>query len=158
MKPHFQIIPISATAAESLCQLDKADLEAINAERMHVDQKPGYPCRLSLQDAEIGEEVILWHYEHHSVESPYRASGPIFVRVNAQRAELKVDEIPEMLQHRLLSLRAYDQAGMILDSKVCPGTELQSVIIHFFERSEIEYLQIHNAGHGCYNCQVERVA
>jgi Protein of unknown function (DUF1203) len=39
------------------------------------------PCRVSLRDSEPGEVSILLNYAHHvAATSPYRASGPIFVR------------------------------------------------------------------------------
>ena len=63
-----------------------AELRAIGAQRMVVDAKPGYPCRVSLADAEVGETVRLLPFLHHDVGSPCRASGPIFVRRGAARA------------------------------------------------------------------------
>src|SRR5262245_41325110 len=88
-------------------QTDK-ELRAIGAKRMTVDAKPGFPCRVSLADAEIGETVLILTYTHHDVASPYRASGPIFVRETAATARFAPGEIPAMLTHRLLSVRAYD--------------------------------------------------
>src|SRR5690242_1470493 len=39
------------------------------------------PCRVSLRDSEPGEVSILLHFPYHvAPASPYRASGPIFVR------------------------------------------------------------------------------
>ena len=66
-------------------------------------RKPGFPCRVSLQDAEPGEQVILVPYSHQSADSPYKASGPIFVREHAQTASIPPDTIPALLRTRVLS-------------------------------------------------------
>ena len=121
-----------------------------------VDSFPGYPCRISLQDAPVGEEVFLLTHEHHTTKSPYRASGPIFIRKNASSAHLGPNQIPKMLVHRLLSLRSYNSEGMMLDASTVAGTELRSVILDIFKNSQVSYIHIHNAGPGCYNCTVER--
>jgi hypothetical protein len=124
---------------------------------MVADEKPGFPCRVSLVDAEPGEEVILVPFTHHDVGSPYRASGPIFVRVNAQTARPEVNEIPVLLRSRLLSLRAYDAAAMMVAAEVVEGKELEQHISRLFSDKRVEYLQVHNARPGCYNCEVRRV-
>lgn len=152
----FQIIPLSIERFSSLLSQSDEELRRIGGRRMVADKQPGYPCRVSLVDAEPGEEVLLVPFTHLGVDTPYRSSGPIFVRVNATTASLEVDEIPMMLQTRLLSVRAYDAAGMMLASEVLNGSELAENIRRFFSDSRIEYLHVHNARPGCYNCRVER--
>jgi len=90
------------------------------------------------------------------VTSPYRASGPIFVRVNAQTATLGVNEIPQLLRSRLLSLRAYDRGAMMVTADVVEGDELEQHISRLFADERVEYLQVHNARPGCFNCEVRR--
>ena len=123
---------------------------------MSVDEKPGTPCRVSLEDAEVGETVILVPFAHHEVASPYRASGPIFVRRGARRATPAPGEVPLMFRHRLLSLRGYDRAGMMVAAEVVPGTELERVIGRLLSDDQVDYLHVHNAKPGCFNCRVER--
>ncbi|MCX2738549.1 DUF1203 domain-containing protein [Pontibacter anaerobius] len=135
----------------------KSDLSSIGAIKMIVDAKPGYPCRVSLEDAEIGEEVILLPFKHHDTDSPYQASGPIFVRKNAVHANLEINEIPKMLLHRLLSLRVYDSNGMMIDARTTEGKELKEAIQDIFNNRSADYIQIHNSSPGCYNCQVNRM-
>lgn len=124
---------------------------------MIVDAKPGFPCRIGLADAEIGETVILLPFVHHDVDSPYRAAGPIFVRENATEAQLARGEIPEVVTSRTMSVRAYDENGIMLDGSVVPGAEMKNHIHRLFGNPKIEYLHLHNAGAGCYSCKVERV-
>src|SRR5712672_3050631 len=94
MNTSFRIVSLPVEQFGSLFTQIDAELQAIGARRMLVDKKPGYPCRVSLVDAEPGEEVILTSFTHHDVSSPYRGHGPIFVRVKAQTAELQANEIP----------------------------------------------------------------
>jgi hypothetical protein len=124
---------------------------------MIVDEKPGFPCRVSLVDAEVGETVLLLPFTHHDVASPYRASGPIFVRKGVRTATPGAGEIPVMFRHRLLSIRGYDAGGMIQGADVTMGTELEDVIQRFFGSKSVSYLHIHNAKPGCYNCRVVRL-
>lgn len=123
---------------------------------MVADKKPGFPCRVSLIDAEPGEQVLLIPFAHHDVLSPYRGTGPIFVRVNAQTAKLKVNEVPEMIRSRLLSIRGYDGDGLMLISDVVNGSELEEHISRFFADPGVEYIHVHNARPGCYNCAIVR--
>ncbi len=157
MNRSFQIVPVAYARFALLFELGDAELQAMDACRMTVDAKPGFPCRASLADAEIGETVLLVPYVHHEVCSPYRASGPIFIRQNARTARPAVDEIPDIFRHRLLSLRAYDDQATMVDADVAHGRELEPVIRRLFANERVRYLHIHNAGPGCFNCRVDRV-
>ncbi|MCP5031930.1 MAG: DUF1203 domain-containing protein [Actinomycetia bacterium] len=67
----FQIVPISAGDAQRLREA--------GGEVYLVDAVPGYPCRQCLQDAQIGEELILVSYDPFGSDSPYRSASPIFL-------------------------------------------------------------------------------
>ncbi|MGF1698700.1 DUF1203 domain-containing protein [Vibrio lamellibrachiae] len=135
---------------------NKKELKLLGAAWVTVDAEPGYPCRVSLLDAKIGERVLALSFFHHNVDSPYRASGPIFVREKAQTAKLNIDEVPKMLRHRLLSLRAYDSGKLMIGAEVVQGKELESAIDRQFQNKDVEYIHIHNANPGCFNCSVHR--
>lgn len=156
MKTSFQCIALPSAPFTPLFALSDPELLAIGARRMVADEKPGYPCRVSLADAEVGETVLLVPFTHHDVSSPYRASGPVFVRRGASTARPAAGEIPAMLRHRLLSVRGYDAAAMMTGAEVVNGRELDDSIRRFFGNDNVSYLHIHNAGPGCYNCRVVR--
>lgn len=158
MSPGFQFRALAAEQFAPLFQQTDAALAALGARRMVVTEQPGFPCRVSLVDGEIGETVILLPFLHHDTDSPYRASGPIFVRAGARTAEPGVNEVPAYLRHRLLSVRGYDVAGMMTAAEVGEGSDLEAIIGRLFADAAIRYLDIHNARPGCYNCRVERVA
>lgn len=155
MDTDFKITAIGE-GFEHLFDMTENELKKLSATRMIVTSKPGFPCRVSLEDAEIDEEVILFSYEHHKVTTPFISSGPIFVRKNAKKAELKINEIPLMLNHRLLSLRIYNVYGMMIDAKTVKGNELKAQIQQILSNTSASYIQVHNAGPGCYNCQIIR--
>jgi len=153
----FQIVALPLENFARLFSMDDAELALYGARRLTVDENPGYPCRVSLVDAPIGERVILTPFNHHEVNSPYQSIGPIFVRESAQTATPEVNEIPLMFHHRLLSVRAYDEAATMKGAEVVEGKGLKQVIEEFFANRKITYLHLHNASPGCFNCAVQRV-
>ena len=156
MKYDFQVIGIKKEEIAHLFQLNEKECAEKGVVRMKVDAKPGYPCRVSLSDADIGEEIIAFNYSHHNVTSPYRSSGPVFVRVKATAAELQKNEIPIMLNHRLLSLRVYNNEAMMIDARTIEGIDLEKTIQDIFANVKAKYIQVHNSSPGCYNCQINR--
>jgi hypothetical protein len=116
------------------------------------------PCRVSLRDAEPGEVSILLNYPHHiAPTSPYRAAGPIFVREGVQETASVVNHVPAQQRIRLLSVRAYDADGIMVDADVMEGSELEAVIQRMFARDDVAFLHAHNARRGCYSCRIDRV-
>jgi hypothetical protein len=151
----FRITGLPAETFAHLFSLSDAELAARGALRRVADGKPGYPCRVSLTDAEPGQEVILTHFEHQPVDTPYRSSHAIYVR-KGERTYDAVDQIPEQLRIRLLSVRAFDSKGMMVEADVTDGKELERVIERFFGNDRADYLHVHYAKHGCYAARIDR--
>ncbi len=152
----FQISGLPLAPFTALLGLPDAELARHGAVRRIADRSPGFPCRVSLQDAEPGETLLLLNFEHLSVASPYRASHAIYVRENAQEAHPSPGEVPDVLRKRLLSVRAYDENGMMLNADVADGREIEPVIQRMFEQPEVSYLHLHNAKPGCFAARVDR--
>jgi Protein of unknown function (DUF1203) len=150
----FRISGLPARLFAPLFALTQQELAARHIVRMHVDRHPGFPCRVSLEDAHPGESVLLLNFEHLAVASPYRSAHAIFVRQDAREAQLDVDEVPASLRQRLLSLRAFDVRGMMIDCDVLPGAELEKGIGRLL-RGDAAYLHVHNAKPGCYAARVD---
>lgn len=73
---------------EQFAHLIGASDEALaehQAVRMTAQIKPGAPCRVTLEDAEPGETLILFNHVSHDVANPYRATHAIFVREMPRR-------------------------------------------------------------------------
>ena len=152
----FRISALDVDQFQHLFAANNEELSRRSVRRVVVDSKPGYPCRVTLQDAEIGETVLLMNYEHQSAATPFRSSHAIFVRERASQARPEVGTIPEMFRHRLHSVRAFDSAGMMIDADVIDGEKLESLIERLFANPAVQDPHIHNAKQGCYAAKVTR--
>ena len=152
----FRILGLPAAPFAPLFDLDERELAAHGAVRRVADRQPGFPCRVSLRDAEPGETVLLLNYEHLPVPGPYRSRHAIYVREHAVEHTPQCNEIPQMLRSRLLSVRAYDNAGMMVDAEVVSGEDLAPVIERQFAEPLVAYLHLHNAKPGCFAASVQR--
>lgn len=152
----FSIRGLPAAPFAPLFDRDEHQLAAHGAVRRVADRQPGFPCRVSLRDAEPGETVLLLNYEHLPVPGPYRSRHAIYVREHAVEYTPELNEIPQMLRSRLLSVRAYDTAGMMVDAEVVSGTDLAPVIERQFAEPLVAYLHLHNAKPGCFAASVLR--
>ena len=153
----FQISALRANDFSHLFGLDDESLARNRARRMKVDSKPGYPCRVTLEDADIGESVLLLNYEHLAVDTPYRSTDAIFVREGATTCPPIINQIPEQLRIRLLSIRAFDADGMMVDADVVHGNESATIIQRLLDDQRVDYLHLHNAKPGCYAARVDRL-
>jgi hypothetical protein len=155
----FQIVGLKRADFATFFELSDADLAAQGVVRRTAEKSATsrFPCRVSLRDADAGESVLLMNFEHLSVDSPYRSRYAILVRENAVDARLAVNEIPEVMRHRPLSLRAFDNAGMLLDADLAQGDSLVPTLQRMLEKPHTEYLHAHNAKHGCFVARVNRV-
>lgn len=136
--------------------MDDDALRQRGARRYVADRRPGFPCRVSLEDAAPGETLILVPYTHLDTDSPYRASGPVFVREGARRATPAVNEVPHLLRLRPLSVRAYDRGSLMVAADVVDGRELEQAIDRLFGDERVEFLHVHYAKPGCYACRIDR--
>jgi hypothetical protein len=154
----FRYVGLPPNPFAPLSALSDDELLGRGIRRMIVDEKPGFPCRVTLEDAEPGESVLLLPFEHQPAHSPYRASGPIFVREEAKHAFDQVCAPPASLSGRMLSVRAYAQDGMMVDADVTPGEDLEPLLERFFADKSVAYIHVHYARRGCYAARVERAA
>ncbi len=152
----FRVTGLSPEPFRPLFGLPDDALGRLGAKRYVVDRCPGFPDRVEMRDAEPGETVLLLNHACQPADTPYRATHAIFVREGASKAYDAVDEVPEVMRLRLLSLRAYDAGGMMLDADVVHGAEVEAVIARLFADPAVSYLHVHNAKQGCYAGRVDR--
>jgi hypothetical protein len=153
---NFRISGLPVAPFTPLFGLSDHMLSARGVIRRIADRKPGYPCRVSLRDADVGESVLLLNYEHLPVDGPYRSSHAIYVREYALEAKLTVNEIPTLLQTRMLSVRAFDAQGMMVDADVVEGIGLAALIGRYLANSQIHFMHVHNAKPGCFAARIDR--
>lgn len=136
--------------------LSDAALAVKGVKRVRVERKPDAPCRISLDDAEIGETVLLLNYDHQPADSPYRQQGPIFVRETNACFE-GCDVIPPALKLRTLSLRGFDADHMMIEADLVDGAEAAQLVERFFANPDVAYIHAHYAKRGCYAARFDRV-
>jgi hypothetical protein len=154
----FRITGLPPQPFRPLFDLTDAALLELGMRRVIADDATGFPCRVSMAHAAPGEELLLAPYEHQPAQhSPYRATGPIFVRKQATEAFDAINAIPAPLRTRLLSVRAYDAADLIVEADVVDGAVVESLIAQYLRKDDVRYLHLHYARRGCYACRVDRV-
>ena len=152
----FRITGLSTERFRHLFGLPDAELAHHRALRKTCDEKPGFPCRVSLEDAEPGEPVLLLNFEHLPVDSPYRASHAIYVREREQPSFDEVNAIPPALLPRLLAVRGIDAQWMIVAADVVEGRALVPLVLQYLDNPGIAYLHAHFARRGCFACRIDR--
>lgn len=152
----FRITGLVAEQFADIQHANEEELRRRGVERVIVGEPNAAPCRISLQDAAVGEEVLLLNFAHLDSATPYAGSGPIFIRRSAKERFDAINAIPEQQRRRLLSVRAFDGSDHMIDAEVAPGTELEMLIARFFADPHVQYLHVHNARRGCYACRVDR--
>ena len=151
----FRISGLPSAPFEHWFTLDDTDLRRHGAVRRIADASPGFPCRISLTDAAIGDEVLLINYEHLPVDSPYRSRHAIYIRRGEQQCDM-IDDVPTMLRSRTLSVRAFDDSGMMIDAATVDGRELEPIILKQLTDARVRFLHVHFAAPGCYAARVDR--
>jgi hypothetical protein len=154
---NFQVVALSETEFQPLYGLSDDDLARRGVLTTTALSSTGYPCRVSLRDADAGARMLLLNYEHQPANSPYRSTHAIYVQEGAVSAAVEVNTVPEVLRTRLLSVRAFDRNGMIVDADVVEGIEAASVFQRLLGNDKAAYLHVHNAKRGCYAARVDRV-
>lgn len=133
------------------------ELKSRGVIRKTADAKTGYPCRVTLEDAEPGETVLLLNYESHKAATPYRSSYAIYVRERADRAAQFANELPPVLKGRPIALRIFNEAGMLIGADLSLGRDLEAKIENAFANPDAAYIHAHNAAHGCFAARITRV-
>jgi hypothetical protein len=152
----YRIQGLSAEKFAPLFDMSDTELSAHGAVRRIADARErGYPCRVSLTDSQPGDELILVNYEHHAVASPYRMRFAIYVRRGEETFD-SIDAVPDQLRGRMLAVRAFDTAGMMVGWDLVEGDKLEGAVERLFAEPRADYLHIHFAAQGCYAARVER--
>lgn len=144
------------TGLDAAAFADADGLIAAGAVRVRASTHPGYPCRVTLEDAQPGESMLLLHHVSHDVATHFRSAYAIYVREGARQAADYVDITPPFLAHRTLGLRGFDAAGMLREAAVAQPGSADSVLLDLLEREHVAYIDIHNAGAGCFLARAER--
>lgn len=152
MSARFALVGLEAAPFEPLFHLPDDALRERGMRRCLASADHGFPCRVGLQDARAGDELLLLPWTHQPALSPYRASGPIYVRRGATQRRLAPGEVPPYVSSRMMSLRAYDGEHLIVDAEVCEGPDVAHRLDQMMADARVAYVHLHNARRGCYSC------
>lgn len=154
---HFRVTGLPLAPFEPLFGLSDETLAAKGARRMTVDACPGFPDRVSLRDVPVGESALLVNHVSLDAPTPYRATHAIFVweRRDIERFD-RVDEIPEAMRRRLLSLRGFTREGMMVAADVAEGAEIEALIGRLFADDAVAAIHAHHARQGCCAARIDR--
>ncbi len=136
--------------------LSDEHLAAHGIVRKTVDAHPGYPCRITLQDAQVGDTVLLMNFESHAVRTPFRSAYAIYVNETAGETLRTVGEIPPVFQGRTIALRIFDADGMLIGAELAKGAAIDEAVRVTFQNPEAAYIHAHNAAAGCFAARIER--
>lgn len=144
----FALRPISASDADAL---------RLQGGHSYVaDEYPGYPCRQCLNDAAVGDELILVSHDPFETDSEYRSASPIFLHRVSCQPRTSCSGLPEQLTRRQLSVRSFDSDAMMIDAEVIEGSDLEETIEAFFANPDSSRIHVHNASRGCWAVAVDR--
>jgi hypothetical protein len=152
----YRISGLQPSQFAHLFGLGDEELSQQGAVRMIADGNPSFPCRIQLDDAKADEPLLLVNHVSHDGNNPYRASHAIFVSETAPEALSYEDEIPPALDRRILSLRAFDRAGMMVDAALAQPGEADPIVRRMLANEAVDHVDAHTATRGCFMARAVR--
>jgi hypothetical protein len=152
----YAITGLARETFQPLFGLSDAELAERGVVRRTATSKPGFPCRVSLEDAEPGDTLLLLNFESHSADTPYRSAYAIYVNESAAQAQPYVDALPPVFAGRPIALRIFDADGMLIGADLARDEAVDAAIRKAFDDPKVAYIHAHNAAHGCFAARVDR--
>ena len=152
----YRISGLDPAPFAHLFGLSDEALAVHGAVRMTATGQPGFPCRVQLDDAKAGETLLLVNHVSHDGNNPYRASHAIFISENPKERASYRDEIPPALDRRILSLRGFDDRGMMVEAILAQPGEADPAVRGMLDNPAVDHIDAHTAIRGCFMARVER--
>ncbi|HEY4092510.1 MAG TPA: DUF1203 domain-containing protein [Luteibacter sp.] len=152
----YRIRGIDPSPFFPLYGLPDAELKQRGIRRVIAGDDTGYPERIELRNARRGESLLLLNFTHQPAPGPYHASHAVFVREGAMAAAELIDEVPEVMAQRMISLRAFDGEHLIDHATLTDGRQLDEAIRRMLRVANVAYIQAHYAAYGCFAAQIDR--
>ena len=153
----YKITGLNREPFMALFEMNETELAAQGAMRVTAAADKGWPCRISLEDAKAGEEVILLNHVSHDVATPYRSAYAIYIRNGVADGAEYVDQTPPVFEGRPMAFRAFDTDGMLRAAALAMPGQSDAKIRELLESENIAYIHAHNAAYGCFSARIERV-
>lgn len=152
----YQITGLDPAQFSHLYDTDEAVLAAHGARRVTADARPGYPCRVTLEDATVGETLLLLPNRSGAEEGPFARTYAIFVHEGAAEAASFADEVPPVFATRPLSLRGFAADGFVCDAALVEPGRADAGIRRMLKNEAVAFIDVHNALPGCFAARVRR--
>ncbi|MBN9529901.1 MAG: DUF1203 domain-containing protein [Alphaproteobacteria bacterium] len=81
---------------------------------------------------------------------------PSYDSGSSMRARIPTNRSRSRRESMILSLRAFDVAGMLLDADIIEGRDVDALIERLFANRAVKYIHAHNAKQGCYAGRIDR--
>lgn len=146
----FRVLGLDPAPFVHLYGLADDQLVAHRARRVLVDASPGAPDRVSLRDLPVGATALLVNHVHQPALSPVHASHANYIEEGAIAARSVEGRLPRALRSRLLSLRAFDADGIMLDADVADGGVAAALVERFLADARVDAVHAHFARRGCF--------
>ena len=126
--------------------------------RMTTTADGAFPCRVCLNYAKPGEDVLLGSYDLPKPQGLYWTPSPIFVHADPCIPYTGHDEVADIVRRNaIVSVRAYDADNMCLYDlgQVSDGHDVDAPLAHALADPRTSFVNIHTARPGCLLCRVE---
>lgn len=151
--PTYALRPIELASVEAV-RRDRRDEFGNHAlDEVVALTATGYPCRVCLRDAAVGERLLLYSYSPFSKPTAYRTVGPIFVHLEPCEP---VGALTAAIRRRLLSVRSYDVNDSMKAGEVLEGEGLEAYLDSQFLEGDVRSVHVYNARAGCFLCAFTR--
>lgn len=152
----FTINGLNGEDFKYLYALSDDQLKEHGAIRIKVDKQDAYPDRITLKEIPVGEYAILLNHQYLDRPSPYRGRHAIFIWQGQIQPSVLKNTLPEVMQTRLISLRAFDRNDMMIEATLSSGDGITRSIEGMLAIKQVEYILAHNAIQGCFSCRISR--
>lgn len=152
----FRVFPIPNTVAHRIRESRVDDFGHRLSVSVATESDTG-PCRSCLTVFVPGEGRILFSYAPNQYDHPYNEIGPIYIHEN--RCEPYIDHAafpPELRTRRPITLRCYDDNGIMVGGELVGDRPIEEVITNLFANPTVNYLHARTASVGCYIARIER--
>ena len=150
-------IPASVRIQALPKPVDLSNTSEPTTKAVKADSDGIFPCRRCLQDAKMGDELLLTPYDPWFGDSPYRQHGPVFVHSSPVCDPYEADGmLPMQLFNKRLSVRAFDKEHCMVNAEVSEGAKLMESVGRLMGNDETQYIHVHYAGAGCFAARINR--
>ena len=152
----FQVFPIADTITEQIRETRVDELGHDLRVSLATVNDTG-PCRSCLTVIKPGEGRLLFSFAPNPHNHPYNEIGPIYIHEDRCEPYKDYNNFPpELRTRRPLTLRCYDETGVMVGGELVGDRPVEQVIGRLFEDPQVKYLHARTATVGCFVARVER--